>query len=310
MPNKKQILHATQSQIHYKPIKSSLEDLWDSLANYYTDILTSDINIINNKFQLAKIELETNLTTYDLINKQVIETISVQKKHKSHIDLSKKLIMDCKTIIDNKIKLLKLAIKSENETFQLIKNYDCSLNDGVLIVFIENERVLVENGKFMIDEKCKPIGFAVIIEYEEFIFRGEIKKEVFDDEIETFREYLKEKKMERKYQNNKVIIKIERTNVEHNSGNGMCIFIGKLLKSNVNINLIFEMLICYLSRYFVKQLIDVKYEIVNSFCETLCDGLSKEFYCIFGTNILKVKRMEGSFKLYFNGAKIRIANIL
>lgn len=306
MSKKKKIVYATPDEIIYEPTKTILENTWDKLANHYQALNEPNtVEKMNSKVMLAKIELETNNTVYDLITKDVLKSEKINKQIKNvSYNLVKKAIQDCKQIVLNKLDSLRDASKKEEMLVELLKNYEYCIVDGVVNVYIDTNYLIFDE-KFIFPTKWKPIGLCCMIKYGNIEFKGSLAPEKYVGDVEQVFEYIKEVKSVCEEKRKILEISVVRCDVDDSEGDEIAKFVIKSMKEGKRIDIIFEMVTCYSSRLLAKDLLG-DCEIINGMGCNMIDGLSTEFFCYKEDNVLRVDRKEGKINFFYNECSVEV----
>ncbi|KAM0674035.1 hypothetical protein GVAV_000016 [Gurleya vavrai] len=298
-----------------------------------------------NRYMQSKYELETNLEIYKLIKNNVIENKVIKSSKKENLySIKKVLANDLTKICEDKILLLQNAIENEKCIYQIIKNENFCFFENKMRIFIDHFYFIeVRNNKLIYNKNYKPKGLFVIIEHKKFIFRGFVNEES-NDEIENVKRYIKEINLVGEYNicnikitikqgneesNNKKICKdanlFENTTLSNNANEKnkmydemsqnniiinhelkLCKFIINYIKENKN--LLGEMIICYVSKYFLNFIFKEKcIENINLDEIILIDNLSKIYCCIYKDKIVKVIRENNDFNIFVDEKKVNFA---
>lgn len=309
MPRK--ILFANENEIVYEPYKSSLDLAWDSLATYYqqkaieyqSDRVSKQA--LFTKFQIAKVELETISTTYKLIKEEVLSCVNVHHKVENKVNLFLKIVSDSKKIIEKKLAILRDSINKERKLLQIVQEYDCTIEHGVLKIILDNTHYVVIDGeRYIYPDKWKPTGLRCTIEYKGLRYSGTRQCKGDLEELEQIIEYVQEKKLIGEYISENIKISIDICENE-TGGNNLCLLILDKFRRNSDINVIYEIVICYMCKIYWKNLVDNEYQVVNSYDNKMIDGLSKEYFVIAKIGVIRVSRGDNDFLIYLNENEIR-----
>lgn len=302
----KKILFSDESKTVYEDYKSSLEKTWDSLSSYYQQKAMEyqaehmSKQSLVTKFQAARVELETISTTYKLLKDKVVKCINVRSKTESKINLTKKIVTDASAIIKKKLEMLRDTIQKEKTLCKDIEKYNCAIENGVLKIIIDNNHyIVVEGGKYVYPKKYVPKGLRCTIVYKEMKFIGNKQCASNLNEIDSVIEYCKEKNALGNFNHGIINIVIEE-GCEVDSGDEICLLIIEKLKKGYVTDIVFEIVICFLSKFTWRGLVKENYVILDGLGNKMIDGLSKEYYVVCNIGILRVNRSESGFMIYVN----------
>lgn len=303
------IIDANENEIIYDLPRQRIQETWDKLSAFYIEksLEENKVEAIENEFYLdlanAKVENETAMTAFDLINKNIIKKYDCKESKELKSNAKRHILSELLHILTKGIEELKENIRDEEIFYQEAKEINSEIRifeKSIQIVTNQLKYIDFEEYRKFKKEKSQ-IGLFCSIKMNGIELKGFHSCE----EIFTILD-CKSFEGTHLYKGIEVSIKNEYSEIRNEIITSFIqeIYYGK------QVNELLSAIPVLFSRYFLNQLIcnSSKKLIVETSNEKRIDKLSSIFYCITDQSVLKIVRNDWDFKIFSNGKLIKIKN--
>lgn len=328
----RKILTATEEKVIYEEEKSGLSETWDALSSKYTlemenkDTKQSLEIKAQNILKDVKVEVDTFMSTLNLIEKDIIKASPVKERKKEYINFKETMINSCIKILDKGLEACMEANKRieelDNVLFEGIEGPRTlsmfgvpfkKIDNELRIYFTKNEYAVINSkNQLKYPSHWKPMGLVVTFRFENNSFVKIFPPTVHKNEIMNIKEYFKEENLVIKRSKHNMSYEISR-NTQDMASSGDSSYISKrldlLCKSILDIvrskkeveEEIFEYINIYISNIYIKNLLSSleSYQVINLTGNILLDDFPDEFI-IVSDKKYKFKRKKYSFSIFEN----------
>lgn len=304
------ILAANENEVIYDMPRQRIEEAWDKLSVFYTEksLEENKSEVIENEFYIdlinARVENETVMTAYDLIQKNVINRFECLEPKESKSNIKKHILNEVLSILNRGIEELKENIQDESSFYMEMKsiNSEIIISDRSIKISTDLLKYIEYEEFCRLKENKDKNGLFCSIKFNGIELKGFHSCERFQSVMDcsSFIGNYTFKGIE-------VSIKNEFSDIKNDV---ITSFIEELYCGK-QVNEIISFVPVLFSRYFVFQLTadSIKKVIIETDTKKQIDGLSSTFYVLTDKFVLKVIRGD-DFKIFYNGELVKIQRLI
>lgn len=296
------VLSASEQGVVYDLPRDKIQEAWDKLSARYieksreehkSDILAEEFYRV---LVQARVENETALETFELVNKGVITCYEATESKEQKFNIKRLIIGEVLKIFKRRVSELVDNIEREQATYSQMKTINANIKivDGGLKVytdpfnFISFEQVL--------ENREKKIGLHCTVRYRNLVYAGYFEAQT--DKLFSISPSLlgvfKEGALE-----------IETKPEPSEDAHPVCTAVVRELLAGRTIKEVLPNMMVLLSKFHMDELVgDSEKTVVKTGTPVMSDGLPSVFYAVTDSSVVKVVRSRDSFEIYRNGVKL------
>jgi len=316
-PVEKRIVVAKEDGVCYSTEKNSLAEVWDKLLEYYNEKARSEQKGQAEEDELlrmlceSRIEAETGVAVYDLIDKGVLAMHKVKSRNEDACEFKQVILESCIKIIGKGIEYLRSAIEKEEAIWQKVEHAGLPLRlvDGEIRMYVtELDYIVVDNeGSYVYPQEWKPKGLRCTVAYMEVRIECWMPPEGEKD-VELVKEYFLEQSMVQRMHKNGIEIEVKAEGCEGCAiSDEICRYVIEELREGRKMQNVFSDVVVYLSRMLVDAVVgrNASCSVLRYSGDDLEDGLPEVFFVVSGSEVVRAERSMERFEIFVNEMPVR-----